>query len=104
MYYEIHICTPKYFCVGNMNPGVPGFSNGFNGKIAWAGTASNPDTADILKFEISTDGSQYLSRSGWKPIEQWQETIKVKTSTGYRDDVVTLRSTDIGPVWAIEGG
>jgi len=104
MYYEIQISTPIYFCVGNINPGAPVFSNGFNGKIAWAGTASNPDTADILKFELSTDSSQYRSREGWKPIEQWEETIKVKTSTGYRDEVVTLRSTDIGPVWDIEEG
>ena len=104
MYYEIHISTPEYFCVGNMHPGTPGVSNGFNGKIAWAGTASNPDIADILKFELSADGSQYRSRDGWKPIEQWQETIKIKTDTGYQDEVVTLRSTEEGPVWAVEGG
>jgi acyl-homoserine lactone acylase PvdQ len=86
-----------------MTPGGPFFSNGFNGKIAWAGTASNPDTADILRFQLNTDGTQYLSRDGWKPIERWEETIKVKTNDGYRNQVVTLRSTDIGAVWAVEG-
>jgi acyl-homoserine-lactone acylase len=101
-YYEIHISTPEYFCVGNMNPGAPVFNNGFNGKIAWAGTANSPDIADILKFQVNADSTQYLSRSGWKPIKKWNETIKVKTGSGLKNQAITLRSTDDGAVWALE--
>ena len=106
MYYEIHISCPDFFAVGNTNPGGPFFNNGFNGKIAWAGTASSPDLGDVYRYQTNADGSQYLSRNGWKNFEKWNETIKVKTNAngGFRNHVLTLRKNDIGMVWAIEDG
>lgn len=77
-------------------PGVPLIVIGSNRHIAWSFTNSYGDFADWVRITLDADDhSQYLSSSGWKPIQTFQETIKVRNAPA---EEITVQETEWGPV------
>jgi penicillin amidase len=76
-------------------PGAPIMVVGSNGRIAWGFTNSYGDWSDLARVERSTDGAQYRSRDGWKPVVQLRETLR--SSSGASQELV-VEQTEWGPI------
>lgn len=60
-------------------PGLPFLVAGSNGRIAWGFTNSYIDTTDIVSVETDSEANiLYRTPTGWKEIEEREETILVK--------------------------
>ena len=104
-WYEAQISTPEFSVVGAVIPGLPLITMGHNGKIAWHTTNNDPDLADIYKFKINPDNpEEYLSHDGWKKFSEWEETFRIKTGEGFREEKITIKETHVGPVLEIRNG
>lgn len=104
-WYEAQVSTPEISVVGAVIPGLPIITMGHNGKIAWHTTNNDPDLADIYKFKINPENAnEYLSRDGWKKFLEWEETFRIKTKDGFREEKKTIRETHVGPVLQVKGG
>jgi acyl-homoserine-lactone acylase len=96
---EVHLCTPEFSVTGAVIPGLPLVAMGHNGKVAWGYTVNYPDLADVYAEEINPDNpGQYKAVDGWRDFFQWEETFKVRTSEGLKEETRTLRATHHGPV------
>lgn len=103
--YEAQISTPEYSIIGETTPISQYISQGFNGKIAWGGTANYPDVYDVYKFEIDPqDSDRYKNYDGWRTFKKLDTTIKIKTANGYRNEDRTILITHVGPVFLIADG
>ena len=76
-------------------PGTPLLVAGSNGKVAWGFTNSYGDYSDLVRVELSTDGRQYRSAAGFKPLISQRETLR---SSSGATDVLELRLTEWGPL------
>jgi acyl-homoserine-lactone acylase len=104
-WYEAQISTPEFSAVGAVIPGLPLITMGHNRKIAWHTTNNNPDLADIYKFKINPGNEkEYLSQDGWKTFSEWEETFRIKSRPGFREETKTIRETHVGPVLEVQDG
>jgi penicillin amidase len=75
--------------------GAPAIVVGSNGHIAWGFTNSTADWHDLISLQFSEDGNRYLSPTGWQPLQNHYQTIKVK---GADDYPLQLQETQWGPI------
>lgn len=73
--------------------GLPGVVIGHNRDIAWGFTTLYADVSDLYLEKV--DGDSYELDGQRKPLTLREETIKV---AGGDDEVITVRSTDHGPI------
>jgi penicillin amidase len=77
-------------------PGVPVVWTGHNRRVAWASTQARAVTTDLYVETLNPrDGTLYHDGKGWRSLDERVETIRVK---GEQDEVLTIRSTDRGPL------
>lgn len=86
--------------VGVTLPGAPLLIVGSNGSVAWGFTNAYADTVDAVVVETYAD-AQYRTASGWKDLEEREETILVKGAAPVRE---VVRWTEWGPLIAAEAG
>jgi acyl-homoserine-lactone acylase len=104
-WYEAQISTPEFSVIGAVIPGLPIITMGHNGKIAWHTTNNDPDLADVYKFKINPDNRmQYLSPDGWKTFSEREETFRIKSKDGFREEKKTIKETHVGPVLEVRDG
>ncbi len=104
-WYEAQVSTPGFSVIGAVIPGLPIIAMGHNRKIAWHTTNNNPDLADIYKFKIDPDdGREYLSHDGWKTFTEREETFRIKSGDGFREEKKTIKETHVGPVLEVKDG
>ncbi len=104
-WYEAQLSTPEFSVIGAVIPGLPIITMGHNGKIAWHTTNNDPDLADVYKFKINPDdGMQYLSYDGWKKFSEREETFRIKSGDGFREEKKTIKETHVGPVLEVRDG
>lgn len=85
-------CT---FNVSGMTlPGVPGVLIGRNPNVAWTVTSLGADTTDLVLEAVNDDGT-YVRGDGVLELTERTETITVH---GEDDVVITIQSTDVGPI------
>lgn len=97
-WYEAQISTPEFSVIGAVIPGLPIITMGHNRKIAWHTTNNDPDLADVYKFKINPDNrKEYLSCDGWKEFSEREETFRIKSGDGFREEKRTIRETHVGP-------
>jgi acyl-homoserine-lactone acylase len=102
---EAQLCTPQLSVIGAVIPGLPIIGLGHNGKIAWSLTVNYPDLSDLFAEEIDpADPSRYRTADGWSAFEQRNETFKIKTDDGFREETTTFLASAHGPVIKIENG
>lgn len=104
-WYEAQVSTPEFSVVGAVIPGLPLVTMGHNGKIAWHTTNNDPDLADIYTYKINSDNAkEYLSHDGWRTFSEWEETFRIKTEDGFREEKKTIKETHVGPVLQVKDG
>ncbi len=65
---------------------------GYNGHIAWSAIASQLDCLDFFVEKINPDNpDQYLTENGWKDFEIVEETLKIKTDDGIKEEKMTVK-------------
>lgn len=79
-------------------PGVPSIIIGSNRHIAWSFTNSYGDFSDWVRINFDgNDKTRYLSSTGWQPIHNIQETIRIRNAP---DEILTIYETEWGPIMA----
>jgi penicillin amidase len=73
--------------------GLPGIVIGHNQRVSWGFTNLGPDVSDFYLEQVS--GETYRRGSGYLPLKEHTETIKV---AGGRDVTTTVRETVHGPL------
>jgi len=76
-------------------PGTPNIVVGSNGHIAWGFTNSYGDWSDIIRLELSENGQQYLTPTGYKNFKYVKQMIAVKNESSVEIDI---KETIWGPV------
>lgn len=83
--------------VGVTLPGTPNLVVGSNTNVAWGFTNSYGDWSDVIRLRLNEDGSQYLTKDGFKPFDVSNEAILVSDAAPV---VLDVKSTIWGPVIA----
>lgn len=96
VWYEAHLITPGYEKYGFHLAGVPMPLLGHDRKMAYGFTMFENDDIDFFYETLNPDDpTQYMSSSGWKPLDVVTKTIKVK---GEDDRKFEYRRTERGPI------
>ncbi|MCS5636040.1 MAG: penicillin acylase family protein [Myxococcota bacterium] len=96
--YEAHLRTPTLDVLGATIPGIPLFWVGRNPDLAWAAVPAGAVTVDLYMETIRESDGTYHDGNGWAPLDVRQETIRVRTPSGFRVEELTVRSTRHGPL------
>ena len=83
----VQIRTSKYQAAGFSLPGLPFVLAGFNGKLAWSGSAAMGDNQDLYLEKLRRQGSQLLYEvdGRWQPARARNETFFVKGQRPQRE-------------------
>jgi penicillin amidase len=98
--YLVHLSAPGLDVRGVTLPGLPGVLLGHNARIAWGSTALMADAQDLFIEELDESGRQYRAGGSWRPIEAWDEEIRVRDGAPVR---VRVRRTHHGPIVRARG-
>lgn len=81
-------------------PGVPALVVGSNGRIAWSFTNSYGDWLDLVRLQTRNEDRDYLTASGPRPFEVFEETLHIADG-GH--ETLRVRETIWGPVIGDDG-
>lgn len=96
LFYEFHIRGKTFNARGMGVAGSPVILIGFTDRVAWGMTALGADQADLFLLETDRERpDQYLLDGNWKPMNVYDEVIKVR---GGKSIDYTVRETEFGPV------
>jgi len=100
LFYLIHLSAPGHDVIGGSTPGAPGINVlGTNGAIAWSTVNGRVDELDYFIERINPDNpNQYLTEEGYRDFEIIQETLKIKTKEGIRQENLTVKISRHGPI------
>jgi penicillin amidase len=100
---RLEVGGPDGFKVaGATLPGLPGVVLGQNEHIAWGFTNTGPDVQDLyLERFHPDDAMQVLTPTGWQPLAEAIETIRIKGSPA---EHLVVRSSRHGPLISDAGG
>ncbi len=100
LFYLIHLSAPGFNVIGGSTPGAPGVNVlGTNGAIAWSTVNGRVDELDYFIEKINPDNpNQYLTEEGYQDFEIVQETLKIKTKGGIREENLTVKISRHGPI------
>ena len=105
MFYEAQLVAPDLDAYGATLVGFPMLAIAFNDYLGWTHTVSTMDGADLYQVFLGGEG-YYWPPVGFGPdyvrgFDSRSETLRIKQADGtLRDEVLTIRSTDHGPVVA----
>ncbi len=95
VWYVAHVKGGNLDAIGVSLPGVPMIVIGHNQHIAWGMTNTQADVTDFYVETLNEEKTQYLHEGEWKPLEVFNETIKVLG----RDPVeLKVAATAHGPI------
>jgi penicillin amidase len=98
IWYLAGLHAPGYEVVGVTIPGLPGVILGHTAGHGWGFTNGMIDDVDYVQERITRDTTQYLTPTGWAPVELVAETLRVKGG----DPVVYRRGrTAHGPLVSV---
>lgn len=83
----VQIRTSKYQAAGFTLPGLPFVLSGFNGALAWSGSAVMGDNQDLYLEKLRRQGSQlsYEVDGRWQPARARNETYLIKGRSPLRE-------------------
>lgn len=100
--YPSGLILPEIRLVGATVPGIPGAIIGRNQYVANGATNSYGDAQDLFIETIDPDNpDHYLENGQAIPFQVISETLKIKdknANSGFREEVVTVRLSNRGPV------
>lgn len=100
LFYVIRLKSRTTDVMGGSIPGTPGVSAvGSNGRIAWSMVNGRVDELDYFIERVDPGHpDQYLTERGYRDFQILEETLKIKTDTGVREEPFTVRITRHGPI------
>jgi penicillin amidase len=100
LFYLVHLKSREYDVIGGSLPGAPGVNVvGFNGRIAWSTVNGRVDELDYFIEKLNPrNPNQYLTENGYRDFEIVQETLKIKTKEGIREEKLPVRISRHGPI------
>jgi penicillin G amidase len=100
LFYLVHLNGAGYDVIGGSIPGLPGVhALGFNGHFAWSITVGNGDNVDFFTEKINPDNpNQYLTENGYKDFTVIEETVKIKTKDGIKEQKFPVKISRHGPI------
>ncbi len=94
--YGIGLHGGDFHAVGNTLLALPALLFAHNNHIAWGSTAGISDQGDEFLLTLDpANPERYRYRDGWRDLERWTETIRVK---GAADVSVTARRSHLGMI------
>ncbi|WP_375580099.1 penicillin acylase family protein [Marivirga tractuosa] len=100
--YEVQLTSDEglnfYGMVGSGGGIIPVM--GHNEHLGWSWTVNGPDVADTyeIQFDHPEDSSLYRFGEEYLEVETYQDSIKIKTDSGFMHQKVTFRKTIHGPI------
>ncbi|MGB8028179.1 MAG: penicillin acylase family protein [Terracidiphilus sp.] len=94
-WYMADLRAPGFHAAGVTLPGLPLVVAGHNEHVAWGFTALYGDTQDLYIEKLDGKGNYEGNDEQWHPLALDREVIHVR---GGKDVVVTVQSTDHGPL------
>ncbi|TRZ49598.1 penicillin acylase family protein [bacterium] len=100
LFYLVHLKGGDYDVIGGSIPGTPGVQAlGFNGHFAWSVTNGRGDNTDFFVEKLNPDNpDQYMTEDGYKDFNIVQETLKIKTKNGIREEKLPVKISRHGPI------
>jgi acyl-homoserine lactone acylase PvdQ len=102
--YEVQLTSAEglnfYGMVGKGGGALPVM--GHNEHLGWSWTVNGPDVADTyeIQFDHPQDSSLYRFGDEYLEVETYQDSIKIKTDSGFIKQKVNFRKTIHGPILA----
>ena len=107
IWHPVGLITPQWRAVGAAGAGFPGLGVGRSDHIAWGVTNAYSDVADLfIEREDPEREGHYLEGEQSLPFRVVEETIRVRDRSapgGYREQPLTIRYTQRGPVISDHG-
>jgi acyl-homoserine-lactone acylase len=101
-FFEAQIVAPGVNFTGVTMVGLPVPVLGFDDHHGWTHTVNTADACDLYVLDVQ--GDQYVLDGQLRTFEMTTETLKVRQEDGSLDEeVITIRGTVHGPVFAIGG-
>jgi len=103
--YEAHLVSEDGLNIYGGAPfGLPVIIMGHTGRHAWSLTVNGCDIGDMYAEQIDpAHPNRYRNGNEWLDMETWQETFRIRTEEGFREETRTLSRTHHGPVIAVAG-
>jgi penicillin amidase len=100
LFYVVRLKSETLDVIGGSIPGTPGVSAvGFNGKIAWSMVNGRVDELDYFIERIHPQNpDQYLTEDGYEDFQVVEETLKIKTDNGVREEAFEIKVSRHGPI------
>jgi penicillin amidase len=100
LFYVVRLKSKTLDVIGGSIPGTPGVSAvGFNGKIAWSMVNGRVDELDYFIERVHPeDPDQYLTEKGYEDFQVVEETLKIKTEAGFREEEFKIKLSRHGPI------
>jgi len=99
LFYEAQIEAGPLEVAGATIPGSPIVWAGRNRSVAWAGVPASAPVADLFIETLSSDRTKYQKDRVWVPLEQREETLKVRDAVGGLEEVpLRIQRTRHGPL------
>lgn len=96
-FHQADLAGGELQVAGATLPGVPAVWTGFNPYLAWAATGSGAVVADLFEETLhERDPKRYAEGSGWRALEQREESIVVKDRD--EPEPLLVRATHRGPL------
>jgi penicillin amidase len=90
------VSEPANYVSGVSVPGAPPVVIGSNGHVVWGLTFPYIDADDVVLIETkANDSNLYRSPQGWRPFENWSESIRIR---GRDPEIFKFQTTVWGPI------
>ncbi len=100
LFYVVRLKSDTFDVIGASIPGTPGVSAvGFNGKIAWSAVNGRVDELDYFIEKLHPeDPDRYLTENGYVDFEVVEETLRIRTHEGLREERLRVKISRHGPI------
>ncbi len=100
LFYLVHLKSDTLDVMGGAIPGTPGVSVlGFNGKIAWSTVNGRVDELDYFMERVDPENpNRYRAENGYEDFKIVEETLKIKTGEGIREEPFQVKLSRHGPI------
>jgi penicillin amidase len=100
LFYLMRLKGGSFDVAGGAMPGMPGIGPlGFNGNIAWSAVNGRGDELDYyVEKPDPNDANRYLAPGGPRAYTVIEETLRIKTKKGVREEKYPVKISRHGPI------